>query len=149
MHIGLKKALVGTVAVVGFMLVAPMHARAQVSFGVNVGGPAPACPYGYYGYAPYNCAPYGYYGPQWFNGGLFVGAGPWFHGDRGYYGPVNHDFDPRYGYHGDYPGHGGYREPDDHFQSFHGNDFHGVNGEGRHEGFHGGYEASHGGGGRR
>ena len=40
----------------------------------------PVCAYGYYGYYPYACAPYGYYGPDWFAGGIFVGAGPWFHG---------------------------------------------------------------------
>ncbi len=145
MHIGSRKALIAAAAAVGFMLVAPSDAKAQVLFGVNIGGPAPACPYGYYGYAPYSCAPYGYYGPQWFTGGLFVGAGPWFHGDRRYYGPVNHDYDPRYGYRGAYPEHGGYREPADHFQNFRGNDFHGPYGEGHQEGFRGGYEASHGG----
>ena len=55
---------------------APTTANAQVSIGINVGGgPPPGCPYGYYDYAPYNCAPYGYYGPEWFNGGVFIGAG--------------------------------------------------------------------------
>jgi len=29
---------------------------------------------------PYACAPYGYYGPEWFSGGIFIGAGPWYHG---------------------------------------------------------------------
>jgi hypothetical protein len=46
---------------------------AQVSLGVNI-GPAPVCPYGYYDYAPYNCAPYGYYGPEWFTNGVFIGS---------------------------------------------------------------------------
>ena len=46
--------------------------------------PAPVCPYGYYGYYPYQCAPYGYYGPSYFSGGIFIGAGPWF---RGFGGP--------------------------------------------------------------
>src|SRR5580658_7657608 len=32
--------------------------------------------YGYFSYAPYTCAPYGYYGPDWFVGGVFIGAGP-------------------------------------------------------------------------
>ena len=27
---------------------------------------------------PYACAPYGYYGPDWFAGGVFIGAGPWY-----------------------------------------------------------------------
>ena len=58
-------------------------ASAQVRFGIGIGGypyGPPACAYGYYPYAPYACAPYGYYGPSWFNGGIFIGAGPWFHG---------------------------------------------------------------------
>ena len=39
-------------------------APAQLSISIGV---APVCPYGYFDYAPYNCAPYGYYGPDWFN----------------------------------------------------------------------------------
>src|SRR6267154_3399979 len=70
------------------------NANAQrVAFGVGIGapayyGPAPVCTYGYYDYSPYACAPYGYYGPDWFVGGVFIGAGPWYHGyyGRGYYG---------------------------------------------------------------
>ena len=50
-------------------------APAQVS--ISIGAP-PMCPYGYYDFAPYNCAPYGYYGPDWFDGGVFIGAGPGF-----------------------------------------------------------------------
>src|ERR1700761_5356836 len=74
-------------AVVGLGLaLAPAHkADAQVSVGIGVGGYGPpACQWGYYNYAPYACAPYGYYGPEWFNGGVFIGAGPWYH--RGFYG---------------------------------------------------------------
>ena len=52
-------------------------APAQIVVGI---GAAPMCPYGYYDYAPYDCSPYGYYGPDWFSGGLFIGAGPWFRG---------------------------------------------------------------------
>ncbi len=67
------------------------HAQ-RFSVGVGIGGPVyagpvygpPVCTYGYYGYYPYACAPYGYYGPDWFSGGIFIGAGPWFHG--GFYG---------------------------------------------------------------
>jgi len=61
-------------------------ASAQVRVGIGIGvapvyvGPAPVCAYGYYPFYPYACAPYGYYGPQWFVSGLFIGAGPWFHG---------------------------------------------------------------------
>src|SRR6185437_12160468 len=63
-------------------------ANAQVSVGIGVGpyygydgGYAyapPVCTYGYYSYYPYACAPYGYYGPEWFAGGVFIGAGPWY-----------------------------------------------------------------------
>lgn len=68
-------------------------AHAQVMWGVGVGpvlvdAPgyygAPVCEWGYYAYYPYACAPYGYYGPDWFYGGVFIGAGPWYH--RGWYG---------------------------------------------------------------
>ena len=131
----LRNAFLTAAAVTGLTFAAPAYAPAQVSVGVNIGA-APVCPYGYYGFAPYNCAPYGYYGPQWFNGGVFIGAGPWFHGHPGFYGPVNHAFDPRYGYHGPYPNRGEHFDPHHNFSDFHGNDWHGPNGEGHHEGFH-------------
>jgi hypothetical protein len=50
-------------------------AQISINFGVE-----PVCPYGYFDYAPYDCAPYGYYGPDWFVNGVFIGAGRWFHG---------------------------------------------------------------------
>ena len=101
-------------ALLGFLLFAARTAHAQVSVGVGIGpvyGPAPSCAYGYYGYYPYACAPYGYYGPDWFVGGVFIGAGPWYHGfygprfyGRGYYGRgyYGHGYDGRsgYGYYG-------------------------------------------------
>ena len=68
-------------AVVGacFTMITP-RAEAQVSVNIGV---APECPYGYYDYPPYDCAPWGYYGPEWFGGnGVFIGAGPWFHGSK-------------------------------------------------------------------
>jgi hypothetical protein len=99
-----------TLSLLGAASVAP----AQIS--VNIGAP-PGCPYGYYDYAPYNCSPYGYYGPDWFNGGLFIGAGPWFHGPRGFYGHVDNRYDPHYGYHGPFPDRG-----DHAFDHFHGNE---------------------------
>ncbi|HZB88013.1 MAG TPA: hypothetical protein VE291_05095 [Terracidiphilus sp.] len=89
-------------------------ASAQVTVGIGV---APDCPYGYFDYAPYDCAPYGYYGPDWFVGGLFIGAGPWFHGPRGFYGHVDNRFDPHHGYAGPLPGRG-----DHAFSHFHGNE---------------------------
>ena len=80
-------------ALFGICLFSASLAQAQrVVVGVGVGGPygaAPVCEYGYYNYYPYACAPYGFYGPSWFSGGVFIGAGPWFHGfygGRGFYG---------------------------------------------------------------
>jgi uncharacterized membrane protein YgcG len=98
------------------LLVPLTAAPAQVSVGVNI-GPAPICPYGYFDYAPYACAPYGYYGPDWFVGGVFIGAGPWFHGPHGFYGHVDNRYDPHYGYHGPMPERGA--QP---FNTFHGNE---------------------------
>ena len=85
-----------------FVLVSssPISPAAQVSVNIGV---APVCPYGYFDYAPYSCAPYGYYGPDWFVDGVFVGAGPWFHGPRGFYGHVDNRWDPRRGYRGPLP----------------------------------------------
>ncbi len=82
------------------LTVAAPKAQAQVT--VNI-GPEPVCPYGYYDYAPYPCAPYGYYGPEWFVGGVFIGAGPWFHGPAHFDGHVNNHFDPHHGYKGPMP----------------------------------------------
>lgn len=104
-------------------------APAQIS--VQIGAP-PVCPYGYFDYAPYNCAPYGYYGPDWFAGGVFIGAGPWFHGPRGFWGHVDNRWDPHYGYRGPLPERGG--RP---FYGFHGNearDGHGHIGHAGHDG---------------
>jgi hypothetical protein len=67
---------------------------------------APDCPYGYYDYAPYACAPYGYYGPEWFVSGVFVGAGPWFHGPKEFHGHVDTHFDVKQGYKGPTPNRG-------------------------------------------
>src|ERR1700734_2688541 len=87
------------VAALGATNVAP----SQVSVGIGI---APVCPYGYFDYPPYDCAPYGYYGPDWFNGGIFIGAGPWFHGHHGFYGHVDNRYDPHNGYRGPLPGRG-------------------------------------------
>ena len=76
------------------------RATAQINFYIGV---APDCPYGYYDYAPHNCAPDGYYGPEWFRGGIFIGTGPWFHGSDDFQGLVDNTFDPQYGYHGPLP----------------------------------------------
>lgn len=149
----MKKFVFALTAAFGLLLFTPApKAEAQVTFGINIGAP-PQCPYGYYGYAPYNCAPYGYYSQDWFVNGAFVGAGRWYHGGPGFYGHVNRSFDPRYGYHGAFPEHGGYREPDDHWQGYQpthrGNPYGGyrrddhTHGTDRDRGFQGG---NHGGG---
>jgi hypothetical protein len=111
------KVLVPGAAAAALAFGAAQTSAAQVALQI---GPAPACPYGYYDYAPYQCAPYGYYGPEWFDGGLFIGAGPWYHGHEGFYGHVDRHYDPRYGYHGAFPQRG---ERFDNHHDFH--DFHG------------------------
>src|ERR1700730_18081486 len=95
--------LLGIALAIGLFSASNANAQ-RVTFGVGIGGPAyygpaPVCTYGYYDYYPYACAPYGYYGPDWFTGGVFIGAGPWY--GRGYYGRG-------YGYRGGYYGRGGY-----------------------------------------
>jgi len=82
------------VALLALLAMPLAYSQAQVRVGVGIGvGPgyvaaAPVCSYGYYPDYPYACAPYGYYGPSWFSGGVFIGAGPWYHGGWGhpYYG---------------------------------------------------------------
>jgi hypothetical protein len=90
------------------------HAQATVTVGV-----APDCPYGYYDYAPYDCAPTGYYGPEWFSGDVFVGVGPWFTGVDSFRGNVDNSFDPKHGYKGDAPKRGEKAEPSKRVDSAH------------------------------
>lgn len=100
-------------------------ASAQVNINVNI-GPAPVCPYGYFNYAPYNCAPFGYYGPDWFHSGMFIGAGPWFAGPVGFRGYFDRGFDPRYGYRGGLPPRGARPDWDRHpgwERNFHGRSY--------------------------
>lgn len=116
---------------VGLAAAAPAQVAVRVGIGPGyVAGP-PVCAYGYYSYYPYSCAPYGYYGPEYFVSGVFIGAGPWYHG---YYGPRYYGRSYYYG-HRYYGGRGyGYRGWD------HGNrgGFRGgYNGHGYHGGFHG------------
>jgi hypothetical protein len=105
---------------------------AQVSVNIGV---APNCPYGYYDTTPYGCAPSGYYGPEWFTGGVFVGAGPWFHGPAGFRGHVDNHFHPEHGYHGAVPNPG--EKPREGWhgtpENFHGNEVRDGRG---HEGKH-------------
>jgi len=82
------------VALLALLTLPLAYSQAEVRVGVGVGigvggyvaGP-PVCAYGYYPDYPYTCAPYGYYGPSWFANGVFIGAGPWYHGwGHPYYG---------------------------------------------------------------
>lgn len=96
---GFRFSVLGAVAAACFAASAP-RAEAQVSVSI---GAAPDCPYGYYDVAPYSCAPSGYYGPEWFNGDVFIGAGPWFHGPGEFHGSVNNAYHPDHGYKGALP----------------------------------------------
>src|SRR5580693_8732773 len=90
-------------AVLAFAAAAPSQAQVRVGIGVGPvygGYAAPVCEYGYYDYAPYACAPYGFYGPDWFVGGVFIGAGRWYHGPDHFSGHVDNRFDPHHGYRG-------------------------------------------------
>jgi hypothetical protein len=98
---GLKYLSLAVIAGAAFTAATP---RTQAQVDVTIG--APDCPYGYYDYAPYNCAPYGYYGPEWFNGGVFIGAGKWFHGPANFHGSVDNHFDVKKGYKGAMPARG-------------------------------------------
>jgi len=115
-------AIAGLFLAGALLTVSAPRVSAQVA--VNI-GPAPVCPYGYYDVPPYACAPYGYYGPEWFVNGVFIGAGPWFHGAANFRGHVNNHFHPDHGYKGPIP-HPGDRadaaHPVDHIAHFKGNE---------------------------
>jgi hypothetical protein len=104
-----KYLALAAIAGTRLMVTAPKM-EAQVSVGINI-GVAPDCPYGYYDTSPYGCAPYGYYGPEWFTGGVFIGAGPWFHGPANFHGHVNNRLHPEHGYKGPAPKVGDKPEP--------------------------------------
>ena len=104
---GFTSLALTAVAAICFISGSP-KSEAQIT--VNIGA-APACPYGYYDYAPYNCAPNSYYGPEWFTGGVFVGAGPWFHGSKDFHGQVDNHYDQQQGYKGPVPSRGEKAEP--------------------------------------
>ena len=93
------------IAAIAAFVIAPGAPKAAAQISIQIGA-APNCPYGYYDYAPYNCAADGYYGPEWFNGGVFIGAGQWFHGDNQFHGKVDNTFDPQRGYKGSLPKNG-------------------------------------------
>jgi len=94
------KLLSVTAVTAGLLMTGLPAGAALLSIDIGV---APACPYGYFDVAPYSCAPAGYYGPEWFNGEVFIGAGPWFHGSPGFRGHVNNRYHPQYGYRGAMP----------------------------------------------
>jgi len=100
------RAFLGTAALLaGLALVPTANSQIVVDIGVQ-----PVCSYGYYGYAPYECAPMGYYGPGYFYNGIFLGMGPW--GGWGYsHGWGGHRFVNEGGgrYHGG-PGRASYHE---------------------------------------
>lgn len=106
---GLKLVMLSAVAGCCLFATAP-KAMAHGQIAVEV-GMAPDCPYGYYDAAPYSCAPYGYYGTEWFNGGVFVGAGPWFHGSANFRGNVDNRLHVDNGYKGKLPERGEKAEP--------------------------------------
>jgi hypothetical protein len=126
----LKHLALLTVAAGAFLATGPT-ASAQVAVSI---GAAPVCPYGYYEEPPYNCAPYGYYGPEWFSGGIFIGAGPWFHGPERFYGHVDHHFDYRHGYRGPMPARG--EHPVEHHEQFRGSAMHDPHGREAPRGHH-------------
>src|SRR6202789_3550758 len=97
---GYKTLALTAVAALAFSAAAPRIAAAQITVSV---GPEPQCPYGYYVYAPYGCSPSGYYGPQYFNSGVFIGVGPWFHGSNDFHGTVNNRVEPQHVYKGKMP----------------------------------------------
>jgi len=105
-------ALAG-VAAICFTVATP-RIDAQVSISIGV---APECPYGYYDASPYGCAPSGYYGPEWFTGGVFIGAGPWFRGGDSFRGQVNNNYHPANGYRGATPQRGEKAEPSKHAEN--------------------------------
>jgi hypothetical protein len=89
--------------IVGLVAIGFAACAARLGVGVGV---APDCPYGYYDVGPYACAPPGYYGPEWFAGGVFIGAGPWFRGRPEFRGYVDNRFHPDHGYRGPMPNRG-------------------------------------------
>lgn len=116
------KRLALAASVAGMLFAAAANADEMLGDGLD---DEPACPYGYYDFAPYDCAPYGYYGPEWFAGGFFIGTGPWFHGPRHFRGHVDNHFDAHHGYSGAMPNHGDSPDPSKsvgHIDHFRGNE---------------------------
>ena len=102
-------ALVGSLALLFGAAAGTASAQVRVGVGIGIGAPVapvpppayvgaePVCTYGYYPYYPYTCAPSGYWAPNYFVDGIFIGAGPWFHGWGWHPGPgYYHGFAPGY-----------------------------------------------------
>src|ERR1035441_75805 len=104
---GLRILALAAVAGICFMATNP---KTQAQVGVEI-GVAPVCPYGYYDVPPSDCPPYASYHPECFTGGVFIGAGPWFHGADNFRGHVNNRFHPEHGYSGPRPARGDKPEP--------------------------------------
>ena len=88
----LRYLMVISLLAIPMALARPAQGQVVIGIGIGpvVGYPAPyamagppVCQWGYYPFYPYACAPYGYWGSDWFNGGVFIGAGPWY---QGWYG---------------------------------------------------------------
>src|ERR1700722_9301057 len=105
---GFKLFSLAAVVAFCFMVTTP-QTQAQVNVEIGV---QPSCPYGYYDVAPYSCAPYGYYGPEWFTGGVFIGAGQWVHRPANFRGHVDNSYHPEHGYKGALPARGEARAPE-------------------------------------
>jgi len=132
MHIKKLLFLTAVALVAACVTVTPAKAAPQVGVSIGV---APDCPYGYYDVPPYTCAPYGYYGPEWFVNGVFIGAGPWYHGHEGFWGHVDNRFHPDHGYRGHMPERGEARAEGNHVDrmpNFHGNEMRDGHGHTRH-----------------
>ncbi len=80
----------------GILLMGAGYAQAQVRLGVGVGPVYAGMALRLFarmattGITRMRARRTAYYGPDWFVGGVFIGAGPWYHGldlrSRGYYG---------------------------------------------------------------
>ena len=85
---GMKTILATSAAALAIALMPAPKANAQVSVGVDIGR-LPSAPTAITTTLPTTALPTAIYGPEWFNGGVFIGAGPWFHGPHGFRGGVD------------------------------------------------------------
>jgi hypothetical protein len=64
---------------------------------------APVCPHGCSITPPYSCVPIRLLRVEWFNSGVLIGTGPWFHRPNHFYGHVDKRIDPHHDYRGPIP----------------------------------------------